>query len=126
MWRLLFHWFISISCASLDKSEERWQGDWLAVVPLLLAKREGFGRPLSNEPWERKLAWTSTVVGLDGFPSSNKLFHPHIYLGLFFKSDLPGFWFSSRAHIHPPTLYMHIFLNSYLCMEIFFLKIQFF
>ena len=54
---------------------------WSTMVPLLLAKRESFARPLDNEPWERKLARTFTVVGPDGFPSSNKLFHPHIYLG---------------------------------------------
>jgi len=79
------------------------EGDWSVVVLLFLAKRESSTHYLDNEPWERKLARTSTVVGPEGFP---KLFHPHIYLGLgpfSLKNNLLGFWFSSRAHIRPPT-----------------------
>ena len=54
------------------------EGDWPAMVPLLLAKRESSTHYLDNKPWERKLAQTSMVVGPEGFP---KLFHLHIYLG---------------------------------------------
>ena len=67
MQRWLFHWSLSIPCASRDESEEMWhlslEGDWSVVVPLLLTKRESSTHYLDNEPWKRKLARTSTVVG---------------------------------------------------------------